>query len=150
MRGRGRGLQRDAHAHLFLLFQLSTKVPERLLIGAAQGSGPGPAEGPGSVRMGPAVRRLPATPWLCRMKFFQLSAAPCGAGRGGAAGPWSCSRSPAPLHGTSCFQPSMTSGSELGSGILRAFIHAARAARGAEPEPSGARLRAAPMSSSRA
>lgn len=51
---------------------------------------------------------LPAIPWVCSMKFFQLSPAPCAEGRSAAAAPWSCALSPSPLHCTSSFQPNMT------------------------------------------
>lgn len=51
---------------------------------------------------------LPAIPWVCKMKFFQLSPAPCAEGRSAAAAPWSCALSPSPLHCTSSFQPNMT------------------------------------------
>lgn len=74
---------------------------------------------------------LPAIPWVCRMKFFQLSPAPCAEGRSAAAAPWSCALSPSPLHCTSSFQPNMSMPLSSAEAFCSAFIHTLR--RGVEP-----------------
>lgn len=51
---------------------------------------------------------LPAIPWVCSMKLFQLSpAAPCAQVLSAAAAVWNSARGPSPLHCTSSFQPSI-------------------------------------------
>lgn len=51
---------------------------------------------------------LPAIPWVCNTKLFQLSPAPCAEGRSAAAALWNGSRGPSPLHSTSSFQPNIS------------------------------------------